>query len=343
VPLDKLRALCAYWRETYDWRRCERKLNAFGPSRTTIDGLGIHFLHVRSPHANALPLLLTHGWPGSVAEFFKVIAPLTNPVEFGGLASDAFHVVMPSLPGHGFSDKPVATGWNARRVAGAWNVLMQRLGYGERWGAQGGDWGELVAMQLGFLAPAGLIGLHLSTLDLTPSAAQAAQANAVEKAYIAQARRYAEDLSGYAKEQMTRPQTIGYALTDSPVGQAAWIYEKFQDWTDNGGSPETVLTRDEILDNIMMYWLPATAASSARFYRENADIVWGETPVNLPMAISLFPKDLTAASQRWAQDRFPRIVYWSEQAHGGHFAALEQPSAFVHEVRAGFRAIRRAT
>ena len=339
-PLVAVQALCEYWRTRYDWRRCERVLNGLGQYRTSIDGLDLHFLHIRSPEADALPLVMTHGWPGSITEFLKVIGPLTDPEAHGGEARDAFHLVLPSLPGHGFSDKPTEPGWNADRVAGAWIELMRRLGYAGRWGAQGGDWGELVVMMLGARAPAGLIGLHASTLDLTPTQTEARDATSAEKEHIARAQRYRDDLSGYAKEQATRPQTIGYALADSPAAQAAWIYEKFQDWTDNAGNPESVLKRDEILDNIMMYWLPDAGASSARFYRENADVVWGSIRVDLPIAFSLFPKDLTGSSRRWAERRFGNIKYWHELDKGGHFAALEQPAVFVREVRAGFRPMR---
>ncbi|AMR25525.1 epoxide hydrolase (plasmid) [Hymenobacter psoromatis] len=340
VPLANIQALCEYWRSSYDWRRCERMLNGFGQYRTTIDGLGIHFLHIRSPEPNALPLLMTHGWPGSVVEFHKVIGPLTNPVAYGGQARDAFHLVLPSLPGHGFSDQPAEVGWNIDRVTNAWIELMQRLGYGKRWAAQGGDWGELVVMTLGNKAPQGLIGLHASTLDITPTAEETANASPKERTYLAQAQRYRDDLSGYATQQTTRPQTLGYALADSPAGQAAWIYEKFHDWTDNQGTPESVLTRDELLDNIMLYWLPDAGASSARFYWENAEVVWGNLPVAVPLAISLFPKDQTGSSRRWAERRFSNLVYWNELERGGHFGAFEQPVLFTREIRAGFRQIR---
>ena len=337
APLAAMRSLCDYWATRYDWRRCETMLNDFGQYRTTIDDLGFHFLHVRSPEPDALPIVMTHGWPGSVAEFGKVVGPLTDPAQHGGDPRDAFHLVMPSLPGHGFSDRPKAPGWNAARVARAWAELMRRLGYDKRWGAQGGDWGELVAMTLGNQAPDGLVGIHASTIDITPTEREKADANVEEKRHITRAQRFRDELSAYFQQQATRPQTIGYALADSPVAQAAWIYEKYRDWTDNNGEPESAVSRDEILDQVMMYWLPNAGASSARFYRENATVVWGSIPVSIPSAFSIFPKDISGGSRRWADARFSNIVHWSELDRGGHFAALEQPDAFVRELRAGFR------
>jgi microsomal epoxide hydrolase len=252
VPLDKAQALCEYWRTRYDWRRCEAMLNGFGQYRTTIGGLRIHFLHIRSPEPDALPLIMTHGWPGSVVEFHKVIGPLTDPVAHGGDRRDAFHLVIPSLPGFGFSDKPAGTGWGAPRIADAWIELMERLGYGERWAAQGGDWGAVVVKAIAARNPAGCVGIHANRLFLRPTEEEKANASPEEKELIALAKRYDDELAGYAKEQSTRPQTIGYALAGSPAGQAAWIYEKFQDWTDNKGTPESVLSPDEMLDNIML-------------------------------------------------------------------------------------------
>lgn len=340
APLEKVRALCDYWRTQYDWRRCEAMLNGFGQHRTVIDGLGIHFLHVRSPKPDALPLIMTHGWPGSLIEFHKVIGPLTDPVAHGGDSQDAFHLVMPSLPGFGFSDKPTGTGWGVSRITDAWIELMRRLGYGDRWAAQGGDWGATIVKTLGAKAPAGCIGLHANTVRLTPTAEEIADASPAEQEMLATTRRYADELSGYAKEQSTQPQTIGYALSDTPAGQAAWIYEMFYDLTDNPGSPEGVLTPDEMLDNIMLYWLPNAGASSARLYWESFSIINQVAPISIPIGFSVFPKDIALASRRWAERRFSNLVYWNEVERGGHFAALEQPELFVQEVRNSFRKIR---
>ena len=341
VPIAKLRSLCDHWRTGYDWRRCEAQLNALGSSRTTIDGVGIHFLHVRSPVADALPLVMTHGWPGSVIEFLKVVGPLTDPAAHGGDPADAFHLVLPTLPGFGFSDKPATTGWNLERIARAWTELMHRLGYGDRWAAQGGDWGGGVTWMLGLQQPAGLVGLHLNIMMMKPTAAEIADADANERHILADLDRYQREWSGYSKEQSTRPQTIGYALADSPVGQAAWIYEKFNDWTDHRSSPEDVLGVDEMLDDVMMYWLPNAAASSARLYWENFNAGGIDAPpCPVPTAVSMFPKELQRASRRWAEKRFPKLMYWGEPATGGHFAAFEQPALFTAEVRAGLRAMR---
>ena len=341
APLGRVRSLCDYWRTGYDWRRCEAMLNGFGPFRTSVDGLGIHFLHVRSPEPDALPLVMTHGWPGSVVEFHKVIGPLTDPAAHGGDPRDAFHLVLPTLPGYGFSDKPAQPGWGIERIARAWSTLMHRLGYGKRWAAQGGDWGGGVTWQIGLQRPAGCVGLHLNIMMMKPTAAEIAAADAEERKILADLERYEEELSGYSKEQSTRPQTIGYALADSPAGLAAWIYEKFHDWTDNGGSAEDVLSRDEMLDDIMLYWLPNAAASSARLYWESFTPGGIDAPpCEVPTAVSMFPKELQRASRRWAERRFPKLVYWNELDRGGHFAAFEQPELFTAEVRAGLRPVR---
>ena len=343
VPLAKLRALCEYWRTAYDWRRCETTLNGLGQSRTTIDGLGIHFLHVRSPEADALPVVMTHGWPGSVVEFLKVIGPLTDPAAHGGDRRDAFHLVLPTLPGFGFSDKPAAAGWGLERTAAAWATLMHRLGYGKRWAAQGGDWGAGVTWAIGLARPSGCVGIGLNMLPIkvTPQERAEAVGDATEQSALAALERYDKELSGYSKEQSTRPQTIGYALADSPAGQAAWTYEKFHDWTDNAGSPEDVLGIDEMLDNVMLYWLPNAAASSARLYWESFQSMHEKRPpCTLATAISMFPKELQRGSRRWAERRFPNLVHWNELDRGGHFAAFEQPAMFTAEVRAGFRSMR---
>jgi pimeloyl-ACP methyl ester carboxylesterase len=338
APLAKVRALCDHWRNRYDWRRCEAQLNAFGQFKTTIDGLGIHFLHVRSPHPKALPLLMTHGWPGSVIEFMKVIGPLTDPAKHGGDPSDAFDVIAPSLPGYGFSDKPTDTGWDVERIAAAWIELMARLGYA-RWVAQGGDWGAAVTTRIGAARPAACAAIHVNLLLAFPDKSQAAQTTPREQAALAAFAHYKNKESGYAKQQQTRPQTLGYGLVDSPAGQAAWIYEKIWAWSDNNGAPEDVLTPDEILDNIMLYWLPATGASAARLYWESmAKVV--STRLELPVGVSLFPKELVSPSRRWAERYLSNIIHWNELDRGGHFAAWEQPDLFVREMRDCFRSVR---
>lgn len=338
VPLSRMRALCDYWANGYDWRQCERLLNGLGQYRTSIDGLGIHFLHIRSPEPSALPMIMTHGWPGSVLEFAKVIGPLTDPVRHGGNREDAFHLVLPSLPGFGFSDKPREVGWNVKRTAAAWATLMQRLGY-RRWVAQGGDWGSAVTRALGGMKADGCIGIHLNLVAGSPPAEDMVNLTAEEEALVAKVKRYESVGSGYAKQQSTRPQTVGYALNDSPVGLAAWIYEKLQEWTDNDGAVESVLSRDEMLDNITLYWLTETATSSARYYWENAALP-ARRPIELPTGITQFPADVFGYSRRWADRVFPQIIHWSQQARGGHFAAWEVPEVFAEELRTCFRSLR---
>ncbi len=340
APLHKVQKLTGYWCDRYDWRRCESMLNSWNPSHTTIDGVDVHFFHLRSPEPDALPLIITHGWPGSIIEFHKVVAALTNPVAFGGSAADAFHLVLPCLPGYGFSGKPQESGWSLGRIASAWIELMDRLGYGNRWAAQGGDWGAQVTAAVGSAHPKGCIGIHLNGLAWKPTLAEIETADEQERALLKRGHYYEENLSGYNKEQSTRPQTLGYALADSPAGQAAWIYEKLHDWTDNDGSPEDLFTFDEMLDNIMLYWLPNAGASSARRYWENARNAPDYGPVDMPLAFSAFPRDIGGLSRRWAERRFKNIVRWTEVAKGGHFAAFEQPELFVNKVRAGFQTIR---
>ncbi|MBV9997185.1 MAG: epoxide hydrolase [Caulobacteraceae bacterium] len=338
APLAKVRALCDHWRHRYDWRRCEARLNGFGQFKTEIDGLGFHFLHVRSPEPNALPLVITHGWPGSVIEFTKVIGPLTDPAAHGGSAADAFHVVAPSLPGYGFSDKPAETGWGLSRIAGAWTTLMGRLGY-DRWVAQGGDWGAGVTTAIGLAKPKGCIAVHVNMPMARPTPEEAANPTAAEKAALEAMAHYRDAESGYAKQQSTRPQTLGYGLLDSPVGQAAWIYEKMWAWTDNEGAPEDALGVDEMLDNIMLYWLPGAAASSARLYWESLGAM-REAKLELPAGVSLYPKEIIRASRRWAERTMTNIIHWNELPRGGHFAAWEEPDLFVQELRDCFRKVR---
>jgi pimeloyl-ACP methyl ester carboxylesterase len=338
VPLERLRSLVMYWEKEYDWRRGERQLNSFPQFRTNIDGLGFHFLHVRSKHETALPIILTHGWPGSIFEFLKAIGPLTNPTAYGGKAEDAFHVVVPSLPGFGFSDKPTEKGWNLPRIARAWTTLMKRLGY-DRWVAQGGDWGAGVTTWLAQQRAAGLAAIHLNLPIMFPPPVEGTP-GPEEKASIAQLVAFDKTLSGYAKIQATRPQTIGYALTDSPVGQAAWIYEKFGDWTESNHDPESVLTREDMLNNISLYWLTSTATSSARLYAESFYTDFSTQKLDFPVAVSVFPGELYRPLKLWAERIYPQLFYWNETSKGGHFAAFEQPGIFVAELRQAFTKFR---
>ncbi len=338
TPLVALRELVERWRSGYNWRQCEAYLNSLGQFMTEIDGLDIHFLHVRSPHEGALPIILTHGWPGSVVEFLGVIERLTQPEKYGGTAADAFHVVAPSLPGFGFSGKPTETGWGLSRIAKAWAVLMDRLGY-QRWVAQGGDWGSAVTAEIGRQAPAGCCAVHMNMVSVRPTADDLASDDPAMKKALAGMKFYADHDSGYSKQQSTRPQTIGYALVDSPVGLAGWIYEKMYAWTDNQGSPLDALRMDAILDNLMLYWLPATGASSARLYWESfGDFSGG--PVKLPGGASSFPAEIMPAPRVWAERLIPELIYWNAPDKGGHFAAWEQPEIFVNELQLCFAAIR---
>lgn len=338
VPLTRLRELVHYWRTSYDWRRCERALNGFGQFRTKIDGLDIHFLHVRSPNPDALPLLLTHGWPGSVVEFLKVIRPLVEPQAYGGSASDSFHLVIPSLPGYGFSDRPDASGWGVQRIARAWDSLMSRLGY-TRYVAQGGDWSALVTTTLGMQRPKGLAAIHLNMPLVLPEPPYEKLSQG-EASMLEALAAYQRTQAGYAIEQMTFPQTLGYALADSPVGQAAWIFEKFAFWADCNGDPASVFSADEMLDNIMLYWLTNSATSSARLYWESFADGFGARQLDLPVGCSIFPKELYVAPRSWADRCMNQLIYWREVERGGHFAALEQPEIFVREMRDCFRLVR---
>ncbi len=337
-PLTKVQALCAHWRSGYDWRRAEARLNALGQYKTEIDGLGIHFLHVRSKHPEAMPLLVTHGWPGSVMEFMKVIGPLTDPTAHGGKAEDAFHVIAPSLPGYGFSDKPKTNGWGVPKIAGAWIQLMARLGY-DKWVAQGGDWGSAVTTAIGVIRPPGCLAIHVNMPLVFPGPDAMADLTEAEKGYLAGLQYYQDKDSGYSKQQATRPQSVGYGLVDSPAGQAAWIYEKLWAWTDNQGAPEDALSQDEMLDNIMLYWLPGTGASSARLYWESFGS-FGSTKLDLPVGVSIYPKEIFRASRRWGEKVMSNIIHWGEMEKGGHFAAWEQPELYVSEIRTCFAKVR---
>jgi epoxide hydrolase len=345
VPLAYLEELCGYWASEYDWRATEERLNALPQFRTELDGLGIHFGHVRSEHPNAIPLVMTHGWPGSIVEFMKVIGPLTDPPAHGGDPADAFDLVLPSLPGYGFSDKPAAPGWGVERIADAWAELMARLGYA-RYGAQGSDWGTSISALIGRRDREHVLGIHLTPPLAPPDPNTFDDLTDSERAALEDLTRASEWESGYSQEHATRPQTIGYSLTDSPAGLCAWIVEKFWAWTDCDGHPENVLTRDELLDNLMLYWLPRTGASSARLYWESIGQVneWiagaATDSVDVPTGCSIFPKEIQRPSRRWAERRFLDIRHWNELDRGGHFAAFEQPELFVGELRTFFRQLR---
>ncbi|MCW3838884.1 epoxide hydrolase [Micromonospora yasonensis] len=340
VPLDYLKDLADYWQTTYDWRAHEARLNEFPQFTTVIDGQKMHFLHVRSPEPDALPLILTHGWPGSVVEFMKIIGPLTDPARYGGDPADAFHVVAPSLPGFGFSSPLAASGWNTNRVAHAWAELMRRLGY-HRYGAQGGDTGAIVSPELGRVDPVHVLGVHVNNLGTFPSGdpAELVGLTEADQARLALMTTWGRDMSGYAIVQSTRPQTISYALTDSPVGQLAWIVEKFKEWTDpSAGLPEDAVDRDLILTDVSVYWLTGTAGSAARIYYEDAR-TWGQAQPrsSVPTGVAVFPNDITI---RPLAERDHNVVHWAEFDRGGHFAALEAPDLLVGDVREFFRHVR---
>ena len=337
VPSAPLRALVDHWRTDYDWRKCEAWLNGIGQYRTRIDGLDIHFLHIRSAKPDAMPLLLTHGWPGSVLEFRKTIGPLTDPVAHGGQPADAFDLVIPSLPGYGFSGKPGATGWGVERIAKAWAELMRRLGYA-RYVAQGGDWGSAVTMCLAVDEPEGLAGVHFNMLSIIPPDLPE-ELDAEELAALDGMRQFNEREFAYAYLQASKPQTLGFALADSPVGQAAWIYEKLQRWSDCDGTPENALSRDEMLDTITLYWLTNSGASSARLYWESMHS-FRPRNVRIPLGYTQFPREIIWPARRWADRYFENIVHWNSVDKGGHFAAWEQPGIFVREVRDCFRPLR---
>jgi len=340
VPLEYARELCDYWAHRYDWRRCEARLNALPQFITALDGGGddsvsIQLLHARSPHPGALPLLLTHGWPGSVIEFLGILDALTDPPD----PADAFHVVAPTLPGYGFSGKPTVSGWGVERIATAWAQLMDRLDH-DRYGAAGGDWGSIITSALGSAAPDGLVGVHVTMpVVLPPPEGEARPLTKAEKAALADRSAFQRLGTGYSKEQSTRPQTIGYGLVDSPVAQCAWIVEKYWDWTDCAGHPENVIPRDTLLDNVMLYWLPSTGASSARLYWESFTRRRMDT-IEVPSGVALFPHELYRLPRHWVERRYVDLRRWTEQDSGGHFASLEQPEVYVDELRAFFRPLR---
>ena len=337
IPLGYLREVCEYWANTYDWRAREAALNRFDQFTTAIDGLNIHFVHQRSPHPDALPLLITHGWPGSIVEFHKVIEPLVNPTAFGGKATDAFHVVAPSLPGFGFSGKPTVTGWGVDKIATTFAELMARLGY-PRYVAQGGDWGSSVTTAVGATDSAHCAAIHL-TLAMAARPKVDGEPSVEEQRALDGIKHYRDWDSGYSKQQSTRPQTLGYGLVDSPAGQAGWILEKFWAWTDCAGHPEHVLSRDELLDNVMFYWVNAAAASAARLYWESFHRGTRHT-VSIPACFAVFPKEIVPPVRQWVESNFTDIRHWAEYTRGGHFAAFEVPQTFVADLRDAFRPFR---
>ncbi|MEU0953945.1 epoxide hydrolase family protein [Streptomyces niveus] len=346
VPLGHLRALAHHWRHTYDWRAAEAELNRWPQFTTTIDGATVHFAHIRSPEPDATPLIMTHGWPGSIVEFADVAGPLTDPRAYGGDPADAFHLVLPSIPGFGLSGPTREKGWEYRRVAAAFAELMARLGY-ERYGTQGGDWGAAISRELGRIRPENVVGVHL---NLLPGAGATHEPSAAELAALSpeegrrtvasweRAREFARERQGYADIQSTRPQTLAYGLTDSPVGQLAWIAEKFHEWTDTADA----IDRDRLLTNVMLYWLTGTAGSSARIYYERAHAAYRGSPPEpstVPTALADFPRD-NFIPLRHIADRTNNITRWTSYERGGHFPAMEVPELLVGDVRAFFRTLR---
>jgi pimeloyl-ACP methyl ester carboxylesterase len=353
VQLAQVQALAHYWATAYDWRKVEAKLNSLPQFVTNIDGLDIYFIHVKSRHPNAMPLIITHGWPGSVLEMVKSIGPLTDPTAFGGRAEDAFDVVIPSIPGYGFSERPAQTGWGPERVGRAWDVLMKRLGY-THYVSQGGDHGSVISDAMARQAPEGLLAIHVSMPPtLPPNVVQALNAGGPAPAGLSPEERAAFDSlnaffsrnAAYGAMMVTRPQTVGYGLSDSPVGLAAWMYEKIAQWTYSGGVPERSLTRDEILDDISLYWLTNSASSAARFYWENNNNNFSAaaqrtSEIRIPVAVTVFPGEIYRAPESWTRQAYRNLVYFHEVDKGGHFAAWEEPELFAQEMRAAFRSVR---
>lgn len=349
AQLAKMQDLMRYWQTDYDWRKAEAKLNALPEFVTTIDGVDIQFVWVRSRNPHALPLIMTHGWPGSVFEMIKTVGPLTDPVAYGGKAEDSFDLVLPSMPGYGFSGKPTGTGWTPEHMARAWDELMRRLGY-THYVAQGGDWGSVIVDKMAAQKPAGLLGIHVNMPATVPAdiadalrAGQPAPAGLSDKekaAYNAMNNLYTKG-GGYAAMMVTRPQTEGYALADSPVGSAAWMYDKFADWTYSGGDPERSLTKDEMLDDITLYWLTNTSTSAARLYWENNANNFNAVDISIPAAVTVFPGEIYQAPRSWTERAYHHLIYFNEVDKGGHFAAWEQPELFSEELRKAFRPLRK--
>lgn len=335
VPLADLVDVVNYWRTGYNWRSFEARLNQIGQFRTTIDEVGIHFLHRRSARADATPLVLTHGWPGSIAEFIDVVDELADPKDAG---APAFHVVVPSLPGFGYSDKPATTGWGIEKIAAAWVELMGRLGY-SKFVAHGGDWGGVITTVLGGRFPAHVLGIHTTTPQAPPGLTTDGL-TAAERTWTEETRAFWDGpRAAYAKQQAARPQTIGYALVDSPVGLLAWILDKFAEWTDTEDSPFETISMDRVLDDVTLYWLTRTGASAARIYYESHDSLDPELRVDVPSAISVYPRDIEKCPRPWAQERFRQIVRWRSPETGGHFPSLEVPEFFVKDLQEGLAAV----
>jgi pimeloyl-ACP methyl ester carboxylesterase len=340
IPISYLRELVDYWRDQYDWRAEEARLNELAHFRTEVDGQRIHFVHARSAHANAFPLLLVHGWPGSIVEFLDVTPRLTDPESYGGHAADAFHVIAPSLPGYGFSDPTHTRGWDVQRIARAFIELMSRLGYA-RYGAQGGDWGAQIATRIGALDPEHCAAIHLN-MPIGDRPPEPLPLSDEEEADLAAFREFQREESAYALEQGTKPQTLGVALNDSPAGLLAWIIEKFRAWSDCDGNPENSYTREQLLTNVMLYWVTRTITSSARLYRESrqADLR-GEGPqyVGVPTGVARYPKEILRFPRSWVERRY-NVTHWAVMPRGGHFAAMEQPTLFVDDLRTFFGTVR---
>jgi pimeloyl-ACP methyl ester carboxylesterase len=340
VPTAYLKELAEYWRTSFDWRAAEARLNSFPQFIDEIDGADVHFLHVRSPEPNATPMLITHGWPGSVAEFLDVIEPLTDPAKHGGDPEDAFHLVIPSIPGYGFSGPTADTGWSLMRIAGAWATLMNRLGY-TGYIAQGGDFGAPISIMMAMVDAENVAGVHLNMLATTPSEDPADLENLteVEQARLAHSQRFNDDLAGTMKLHSTRPTTVGYALTDSPVGQLAYVTEKFKDWTDSDTAPEDAIDRDQLLTIATIYWLTRTAGSSAQTYYESAaqlpiNVKEGRfPPIPVPLGVAIFPHAAFVGIRRYAERDFPKLVHWTEYDRGGHYPAMEEPDLLVGDIR----------
>lgn len=353
VKLEQIQKLAAYWGTDYNWRKAESKLNSLPQFVTNIDGLDIQFIHIRSKHKNAMPLIITHGWPGSVFELLKVVGPLTDPTAYGGRAEDAFDLVLPSMPGYGFSEKPKGTGWGPDRIGKAWDVLMKRLGY-KKYVSQGGDWGSVIADAMARQAPQGLLGIHVNMPATVPAeiaqelkngAPAPAGLTAKEKAAYASLNKLYTKGGGYAGMMVTRPQTLGYGLTDSPVALASFFLDKFNEWTYSGGNAEKSLTKDEMLDDISLYWLTNTAASSAQLYWENNtnNFNAGEqrtAEIKIPVAVTVFPGEIYQAPKSWTERSYKNLIYFNEVKKGGHFASWEEPQLFAEELRAAFRSLR---
>ena len=338
VPLSYIKEVHDYWINEYDWRSREEYYNSFPQFITEIEGIDIHFIHIKSKHEEAQPLIISHGWPGSIVEFHKVINSLVDPVSYGGKTEDAFHLVCPTLPGYGFSGKPTQTGTGVERIAELWDLLMNKIGYSEYF-AQGGDWGSAITIAIGKQNKGSCKGLHVNMPFAPPTKEALENPSERDKIAFEGLNYYQEWGSGYSKQQSTRPQTLGYGLVDSPIGQASWIIEKFYEWTDCDGHPENIFTKEELLDNVMFYWLTKSASSSARLYWESFGSFGGnpEEKLEIPIGCSIFPKEISRTPRSWAEQVYSNIVYWNELEKGGHFAAFEQPQIFLDEIRKSFK------